>query len=139
MADSSPAQEEQGKTVKQEGPGKTVKPFASVLQEMDNGQVHARVSSLLTELTDLVNATGRAGALVLTLKLAPASKGAKDSGALLVSATVTAKKPAEEERKSIFFVNQGALTRENPAQPALPMRIVPSGASDLPIREREAR
>lgn len=126
MADSSPAQEEQSATVR---------PYAAVLQEIDGGKVHATASAQLASLVEAITSTGKSGSLTLTLKIKPASR---NSDVLIVTGAVGIKAPAPEAAESTFFVHNGALSRDNPKQPELPMRIVP-GNADLPIREREAR
>jgi hypothetical protein len=111
-----------------------VRPFAAVLQDLNGGATVARLSAELHDLVEAVTATGKAGTLTLTLKVAPVAK--RNTDALNVTAAVAAKRPQEDAPTTVFFVDGGSLVRNNPAQPQLPLREVPAPDADArPIRE----
>lgn len=97
------------------------KPFAATLQEIANGRLAAQLGELLAELTSAVQETEKKGSLVLTISVAPIKKGQADT--LIVSGTATLKAPKGEDPASVFFADaSGNLRRDDPNQPALPLR-----------------
>ncbi len=107
-------------TTPSKGGDKTVRPFAAVLQEIDAGKAHAVLSDLLDELVRAVDATGRKGKLTVTFGVAPVKAG--NTTNLIVSCVPKLDAPADIEKSSVFFHKGGALTREDPNQPTLPLR-----------------
>ncbi|MGH9001957.1 MAG: hypothetical protein ACRDYV_02400 [Acidimicrobiia bacterium] len=100
-----------------------VRPFADFLVDQAGGRTHAELSDALHDLTSAVQATGRKGALTLTVTVEP-MKG--NTQALLVTDKVTAKPPAADRKSSVFFADaQGNLSRHDPRQMHLPLREVP--------------
>lgn len=92
-----------------------IRPFADFLREHDRGRTHEDLSEALHELVQAVKDTGKAGAVVLTVKVAPLGKDSTDQ--LKVTSAVTTKKPASEPRPVIFFTDtDGNLTRHDPNQ-----------------------
>ncbi len=118
-------------TEKHEGSGddRQVKPFAAWLQEQRGGTTHAELSSSLPELIEAVTTFGKAGELVLRVKVKPADG---DRGAVIVHDEVVLKKPQSERHPTMFFVDEDHnLTRENPFSKPFPqLREVPSGAAN---------
>ena len=116
-----------------------VRPFAAVLQDLNGGAVATRLAVELHDLIQAVQATGKGGTLVLSLAVKPVAKNNAD--ALNVAAAVAVKAPKEDAPSTIFFVDgDGNAVRNNPHQPELPLREVPSPATDArPIREVQAR
>lgn len=100
---------------------KTVKPFAATLQEIGNGRLAQDLAEKLAELTSAVQDTAKKGTISLTISVAPIKKGNADT--LLVSGTIKLTAPKGEEPSSVFFPTaDGNLVRDDPNQPALPLR-----------------
>lgn len=111
----------------------TVRLFADWLTEQRNGLLHAELSDALNELVAAVNLTGKGGAVVLKVSVKPA---AKVSGAVVVTDDVLLKKPAGDRGDALYFVTKdNNLSRENPAQPRLPLREVPATNNDESLQE----
>lgn len=91
--------------------------FAAMLLNLAKGKTHADLSAKLAELVTAVTTTLKPGKLQLTLEVKP-QKGVH--GAVLVTANVTARKPAFEQAASIFYAtDEGALVRNDPHQESL--------------------
>lgn len=102
---------------------RVVRPFATTLNEVDEGRAHTRVSDQFADLIAAVRETGRPGTLVLTVKVAPVTKGNAD--AFMVSAAAVVKAPKQDVPASIFFpTRDGNLSRNDARQPQLPLRAV---------------
>lgn len=100
-----------------------IRPFADWMAEQRNGALHNDLSQSLNDLVDAVNCVGKGGTLTLTVRVNPASKHGE--GSVLVSDDVKVKLP-QERGEALYFVDSDAnLTRQNPAQPSLPLREVP--------------
>lgn len=100
-----------------------VRPAAAVIQEIGAGALHARVSEQLAELTAAVTETGKKGTLTLQLVVAPIKPG--NTSTLVVTGKSVLKAPEgdSETPSSVFFPDRdGNLTRDDPNQPALPLR-----------------
>ena len=103
------------------------RPFADFLVQQRDGALHSEMTDALHELVEAVRAHGKPGTITFTLKVKPA--GRLDN-AVMVTDDVKLKKPVGERGDSLFFVSlSGNLTRENPAQPRLPLREV--GQTDV--------
>jgi hypothetical protein len=103
--------------------GRQVKPFAATLQELGGGTVAARLAEQLQELTAAVIDTGKKGTLTLQLTVAPLKPGNVSN--LVVTAKTLLKAPEDDNAapSSVFFTDgAGNLTRDDPRQPALPLR-----------------
>lgn len=103
--------------------GRTIRPFAAVLQEIAAGRLHDRLSEQLADLTSAVHATGKKGTVTLTITVAPVKAGVTDT--LVVSGKTVCKAPEGEDAQpsSVFFPDAaGNLTRNDPNQPTLPLR-----------------
>lgn len=97
--------------------------FPKSLYEIDNGATVAEFAAALQKLTASVREVGKSGSLTLTVKVAPASKGATD--VVTVQSQVRAKLPEAERRIAIFYVtDDNQLVRNDPKQELLPLRIV---------------
>jgi hypothetical protein len=106
-------------TAQSTGDDRTIKPFGAVLQELDKGRVHTRLSELLTQLVAAVVDTGKKGSLTLQLVVEPN----KDDVTYTVSPKVKLASP-EEERGTLFFADDdGNLTRTDPRQQVLPLSL----------------
>lgn len=108
--------------------GRTIKPFAATLQEIAAGAFHTRVSELLQDLVTAVTDTGKKGVLTVTLTVAPIKPG--NTTNLVVTGKTSVKAPESDDAapSSVFFHDAaGNLTRNDPNQPALPLRGLDSG------------
>lgn len=104
-----------------------VRPFAAVLQEIGGGKLAARAAAQLAELTAAVAATGKKGTITIKVEVAPLKKA--DANTLVVTGSTTAKVPEGEDATptSVFFADAGGnLSRDNPAQPQLPLVGLPT-------------
>lgn len=114
-----------------------MKSFAIVLCELNEGNIHAALTADLAELLRTVQATGRAGALTLKLKVVPAMKA---DGGTVDRINVTADRKLELPKSvmpSDFFylTDDGETTRNHPRQQSLELREV---SSAKPINFKEA-
>jgi hypothetical protein len=98
--------------------------FANNLASLREGQTLNELSEALVKLTQRVRQTGKSGAMVFTLKVIPASKGA--GNALMFTGKVATKLPEFETESTIFFVDDDySLHREDPRQKKLDLKEVP--------------
>jgi hypothetical protein len=103
--------------------GRHVRPFAEFLQQQRRGLLHGELSDGLHDLLQAVKDTGKAGSLTFQIKVKPAAKGNAEQ--VLISDLVSVKKPAVERPESIFFLDDnGNLTRQDPRQQELPLKVV---------------
>lgn len=117
--------------------GRTTRPFADVIRDIDKGRLHAELSDKTQELIAAVMDVRKAGTIQVTIKVEPS----KASGMVEVSATTATKTP-KTSRTSMFFVDSDHnLRRDNPDQPTLPLRGLPGGtdAADTANDARSAR
>lgn len=113
----------------------TMSEFVGTLRELRRGGLLSDCEAHLTDLVMAVRETGRPGAIVLTLKIAPASKGNVET--VLVTDDVKVKRPRAELGATIFFATTGnTLRRNDPRQPELSglREVVP-----MPPREEQAK
>lgn len=104
-----------------------VRPFADVLQQVDQGRAHALISDLLRQLVAAVRDTGRKGKLNIAVTVAQLS----DGKTLSVNVVPKLDAPNDWERAGVFFVDRNAnLTREDPDAPmaGTPLRSVGGNA-----------
>jgi hypothetical protein len=81
------------------------------------------MSEALAQVVAAVRGTGKAGSITLTLKVAPASKGATD--VLMVESQVKTKLPEADRGMTIFYAtDDNLLVRNDPKQQTLPLRVV---------------
>jgi hypothetical protein len=99
---------------------RTVKPFATTLQEIGSGALAAKLAEQLQELVNAVVDTGKKGTIAVQLTVGPLKPGNVKN--LITTAKTTLKTP-EDDTSSVFFVDKdGNLTRDDPDQPTLPLR-----------------
>jgi hypothetical protein len=95
--------------------------FQETILQLNNGATAVELSQKLKELVQAVRATGKGGALALTLKVMPASKG--DVEVLMLETDVKVRAPQPDRRKNVFFSNEeGLLSRTDPNQMELMLR-----------------
>lgn len=104
--------------------------FLSVLQQHRKGEVLSDLAEAMREVAGAVTLTGKAGTVMLKIKIRPASKG----GALVVEDEVKTALPKTETQGSIFFADdKGNLLREDPNQTTLPLRTIEGGAEEKTV------
>lgn len=88
--------------------------FQDVLTDLDEGKVHAQLTEKLPEIVRAVMATGKAGALSLTLSVT------RENRMVVVKADVKTKTPQPATESTLFYTSEdGVLRRDDPKQPAL--------------------
>lgn len=103
-----------------------VKPFATMLQEVDGGKAHLVLSDLMRQLVAAVRDTGRKGKLTIAVTVTPVADSVEN---MVVTISPKLDAPTDYERQAVFFVDREAnLTREDPHQQALnstmPLRVI---------------
>jgi hypothetical protein len=110
--------------------------FTQALGEFREGRSLDELSTALQQVVAAVKVTGRAGSITYTLKIKPASKGA--GNALALEDNVKVKLPEPERDSGIFFAtDNNGLSRENPHQKTLDLRVVKPAAAE-PLRQATA-
>lgn len=106
------------------------RPFSDTLRQIRFGELQDELTEQLNALTTACTKSGRAGELVLKIKLKP-GKG----GQVEVLDDLNVKMPKPERGTSIFFATpEGNLQREDPRQMELPeLREVKADAA-APLR-----
>lgn len=94
------------------------KGFVETLRFLRDGAAEADLNDHLEQLVAAVRETGRGGAIALTLKVKPASKGAV--AVLTVEDLVKVTRPQPEQGATVLFAtNDNQLQRNDPRQPEL--------------------
>jgi hypothetical protein len=97
--------------------------FQETIVQINNGAAVAELSDALAKVVAAVRETGKSGSILLTLKVAPASK--VNSEVLLVESQVKTKLPEPERGMTIFYAtDNNLLVRNDPKQQILPLRVV---------------
>jgi hypothetical protein len=104
------------------------RPFCETLRDLRAGAIVEQLDEELQQLVQQVIATGKAGAVKLTVSVKP-MKGATD--ALVVLADIEAKRPAFDDVGTLMFATpEGNLARNNLArQPELPGIVLASDST----------
>lgn len=94
------------------------KRFVDTLTDLRNGDLQQDLTDALKEVVGRVLETGKAGKLVLTIKVRKASKGAGTSLVLVDDVKTTL--PVPERGESVLFATEDlTLQRNDPRQPRL--------------------
>ncbi len=97
--------------------------FQDTILQINNGATVVELGEALEQVVAAVRATGKSGSITLTLKVAPASKGASD--VLMVESQVKTKLPEPDRGLTIFYAtDENRLVRSDPKQQTLPLRVV---------------
>lgn len=115
-----------------------MKAFSVFLTELNEGATHSAITADLAELLRTVQATGRAGALTIKIKVAPSLRGNSTGGVDKVNITAdrVLALPKPEGQVDFFYLTEdGETTRNHPKQHDLPLRDVVSTA---PVTFKEA-
>lgn len=102
--------------------------FIETLENLDDGKVLIKITKEMAAVIKAVAATKKKGDVTLKLKVSYAS------GHISVAPEIKATVPKEGNEATLFYATEdGALTKDNPAQPTLrnvdvrpsgPMRVV---------------
>lgn len=117
--------------------GQQVRPFAAILTELRGGRAHAEVSEALAQLVTAVETTGKGGTVTLTITVKPVAKN--DGSTVTVTDQVRVKAPTVDPKPTVFFLNGGSLSRDNPHQPQLPLQLVETPTRTTELKEANAR
>lgn len=115
--------------------GGQVRPFAAILQDINNGAVARQAAEELQQLGAAVADQRKKGKLVITVELSP-RKGYDN--ALNVSAKTVLTLPAPEPTEAVLFTDaSGNLLSNDPRQPMLPgiVREVPNPNEIKEVRQ----
>lgn len=108
-------------------PDDQVRPFAAVLGELHGGRVHARLTEQLAALTAAVAATGKKGTLTIALEVKPLKAGQNEILQVVAKSVLKAPEGEDAAPTTVFYADEtGNLTRDDPNQPQLPIRGLPS-------------
>lgn len=104
--------------------------LTETLRQMNRGAALGKLSAELREVVESVQATGKPGALKLTINVQPRDM---EGGAVGVTCDSTVKLPKKPMPASTFFVGDGgALLRNPPNQTELPLQAMPTPAVATP-------
>lgn len=111
------------------------KAFSVILQDLRDGRTHSDLSARFAELVKEVEQTGKAGSLLLTIKVAPASR-AQPVDKVIVSPTITLKLPKPDAGEDFFWLSdESELSRNHPRQQALGMELREAPAKPDQLKE----
>lgn len=106
------------------------KELAALLVEHRNGRTQARLSAELHQLLADVAAHGKKGSLVISINVVPTSAG--EYSPMAISFESVLKAPKAMAESALFFLDhEGNPTQDNPAQPGLFARTVPTQSTEL--------
>lgn len=110
--------------------------FLSMVQLHRRGELLSDMSEALREVAGAVTLVGKGGFVTLKLKIDPAAKG----GAMVVTDEIKVTLPKAEKSGSVFYVDgQGNLTREDPNQMKMELRVADGGkGKEEPLRQPAA-
>jgi hypothetical protein len=101
----------------------------TLLQNQRSGACQDELSEKLNALNHAVRHSGKKGKLVLTITIAPLSKGG--GNAVGVTDRIDLKSPQEEPEVSVFYVSEeGQLSRNDPRQREFNLRPVPADQAE---------
>lgn len=104
--------------------------FQHVVNSLRYGAAAEELSEALAECVDRARDAGKAATLTLTIKIKP--KG--NSGQYFIEDDIKTKVPALMKEETIMFgTPDGNLTREDPRQQKLPLRV--AGDEKAPVKD----
>ena len=102
--------------------------IADVLRQLAGGSVYDDANAKLAEIVEAVKETRKAGELTIKLKISP-----NGDGSVKVHEDVKAKVPELSRGDTVFFVTSGGiLSRNDPRQGDLPLKVVKQPAAQEP-------
>lgn len=103
-------------------------PFNLFIAQLNDGHTNAKVTQKLNELFAAVQATGKTGAMTLTIKVKLAARDQSDR--VLVTPSVKVSLPESDPRVDFFWLNDDAEpSRKHPKQGDLELREAPAPES----------
>lgn len=111
-------------------------PFFGVVDQLNRqcGEVSADLVEQTDKVISAANDTGKPGKVTLTLAIKPSDEHARG---MIAAAKVTSTLPKADPAKAVFFMDNGKVTADDPAQRKLPMQV-PQGRRPAPSAdERE--
>lgn len=101
-----------------------MKAFSVFLNDLNEGTTHAALTAELSSLLQTVQATGKAGALNIAVKVTPAVKGTQGGiDRVVISVDHTLKLPKAERPSDFFYLSEeGEPVRNHPRQQTLELR-----------------
>ena len=107
--------------------------FVNMLAGMKRGAVLSDLDDTLKEVLLAINDTGKAGEVVLKIKITPDGKSDVDSPMYAVTETIAVKKPRKSRGVAKFFGDEdGNLMRNDPRQQEMKFGEIEGGTSDAP-------
>lgn len=98
------------------------KAFAVILQDLRDGRTHAEMTEKFAQLVKEVEQSGKGGTIVLTVKVAPASR-AQPIDKVIVQPSVKLNSPKPDVGEDFFWIDDDSqLSRNHPRQGDLPLR-----------------
>lgn len=109
------------------------RPFMDVLSTLRRGKTHTELTDALNDLVQRCQDTGKKGVLTLTLTVDP-DKDIDDGRTPVVKVhdQITVKTPRKNVRPTLYYVADGNLERNDPAQDSFP------GLTEVPTPTSEA-
>jgi hypothetical protein len=104
-----------------------MKSFSHLLNEINEGSVHAALTGDMAELLRTVKTTGRGGKLIVEIKVTPAVRNTNGGDIDRVNINVDRKLalPKPESPTDFFYLtDDGETTRNHPRQQSLELREV---------------
>jgi hypothetical protein len=99
------------------------KPITDTLRHIGGGIFIDTASDKMAELVSAVDGSGKAGKLVIEIKVKKATRG----GAMHITGNVKLTKPAEEPMEAMLFATpEGHLVADDPRQTKLDLKSIPS-------------
>ncbi|MCX6845056.1 MAG: hypothetical protein NTU84_00565 [Verrucomicrobia bacterium] len=111
-------------------------PFFGVVDQLNRqcGEISADLVEQTDKVISAANDTGKPGKVTLTLAIKPSDEHARG---MIAAAKVTSTLPKADPAKAVFFMDNGKVTADDPAQRKLPMQV-PQGRRPAPTAdERE--
>ena len=100
------------------------RPFFETLRELRKGKTLEELSDALAEVVAAVQTTGKAGEVVLKLKVRPPRQGAVSY--VTIEDEIGTKLPRANRDDTVFFaLADGSLSRQDPSQLGLKLSAVP--------------
>ena len=96
--------------------------FASMLMELNGGDVERELTDKLTEVVSAVKLTQKKGSITVTLNVKPATKGGAEI--VFVTDELKSKVPEFDRASTLFFIDdENQLRRQDPRQSTINFTI----------------
>ena len=103
----------------------SIRPIVDTLRELRHGAMLDEASEQMAEVVKRVSETGKAGSLLIKLTVKPAGRGMVRT--VVIEDDVAAKLPEADKEVTVFFpLSDGNLSRQDPSQMNLGLRVVES-------------